>query len=128
MKACLKSFVFSFKEEILKLDAIQADQSQKEKIEKMKKLIKDENNKGFISYETISLEEKFYGNGFEINDFSIKIITNFLLSIIHDDKILNDFDSNTNITLLNSNKCKNCQNEKIITIKLPYIIFNDDDM
>ena len=54
--------------------------------------------------------------------------TNFLISIIHDDKILNDFDSNTNITLLNSNKCKNCQNEKIIIIKLPYITFNEDDI
>jgi len=45
MKACLKSFVFSFKEEILKLAAIQTNKSQKEKIEKMKELIDDENNK-----------------------------------------------------------------------------------
>ena len=40
---------------------------------------------------------------------------------MHDNKI-------TNITLLNSNKCKNCQNENIITIKLPYITFNEDDI
>ena len=131
MKACLQSFLFCFKDEILKLETNQPDQTQKEKREKIKKLINDENNKDFkdlISEEPISLEEKFYDNGFEINDFSLKNITNFLLSTIHDDKILNDFYSNINIILTNSYKCSKCNNQIKDTIKLPYITFNADDI
>ena len=128
MKACLKSFLFCFKEEILKIDKFQLDKFQREKIEKIKYLVREENNKDLISQETIRLEEKFYENGLEINDLSIKIIANFLLSTIHDDKIINDFYSYINITLSNIYICLSCRAEEIVITNYPYIILNVNEI
>ena len=139
IKAFLQSFLFCLKGEILKKD-VKNDNAQidlkESKIEELKKKIiklahETNININLISEVAFLLEEEFYRNSFEINDLTIKNIANFIMCFFHDNKILNDFDSNIYLKLKKTSKCTNCKksNEEIISIdKIPNIILNANDI
>ena len=119
---------------------VQKDDSEnnleKQQIEELKKKIIKLAHETNINIDLISevaflLEEEFYRNSFEINDLTIKNIANFIMCFFHDNKILNDFDSNIYLELIKTSKCTNCtnSNEEIISIdKIPNIILNANDI
>ena len=154
IKTCLQSFLFNFRDMILKKDIIlkndykNANKEIKEikeikiKIidlvhkkgekENEKNLNEKKNEKELNQYlinVALLIEQEFYENGFDINDFSIKNVTDFILSIFNDDLLVKDFFSYINLSLSKESKCKNCNDtEKITEFKKCYITINTNEI